>query len=130
MSPPRPALAPLLFGPYRPSRLRRGDRATCLYRDGTVIVTSLAETRLGPWPRCRLHSTGGGSGLLVNRELARAVRRESAVSVCHWWGMSRLAVWHWRRALGVPELNEARQLNRRPEKRRYRIVLQPADGAA
>jgi hypothetical protein len=39
--------------------------------------------------------------LLVDEELARAIRHESAVAVAHWWGVSRAAVIHWRKALGV-----------------------------
>src|SRR5262245_3946949 len=77
----------LLFGPFTPPRLKRGDRATCLYRDCTVVITSISAGRI-PWPRCRaLGSTGGGSGLLVDEELARAVRSESAAAIKHWWGV-------------------------------------------
>lgn len=41
----------LLHGPYTPPPLRRGDKATCLFRDGDVIVTSWSGARI-PWPRC------------------------------------------------------------------------------
>src|SRR5262249_8124691 len=44
---------------------------------------------------------GGGSGLLVDDELARAVRNESAAAVMSWWTASQRAGYHWRRALGV-----------------------------
>src|SRR5262249_46653244 len=55
-----------------------------------------------PWPRCRLlGGNGGGSGLLVDEELARAVRNESAAAIMHCWGASMTAVYHWRTALGV-----------------------------
>jgi hypothetical protein len=61
----------LLFGPYRPPALQRGDRATCLFRDGDAVVTSWTDARIS-WPRCRAEGThGGGSGLLVDEELAR-----------------------------------------------------------
>src|SRR5262245_41954809 len=54
----------------------QGDRTTCLCRDGTVVITSWSAAR-SAWPRCRLLDThGGGSGLLVDEELARAVRTE------------------------------------------------------
>jgi hypothetical protein len=33
----------LLHGPDRPPRLRKGDRAFCLYRDADVVVTSWTE---------------------------------------------------------------------------------------
>jgi hypothetical protein len=91
----------LLFGPYQPPRLERGDRAYCLYRDTIVVVTSWTDAPI-PWPRCRaLDSPGGGSGLLVDDELARAVRSESAAAVMFWRGASASAVNDWRMALGV-----------------------------
>jgi hypothetical protein len=30
----------LLFGPYRPPKLHKGDRAFCLLRDSDVVITS------------------------------------------------------------------------------------------
>src|SRR5262245_26109787 len=79
----------LLFGPYQAPALRQGDRAFCLLRDCDVVITSWSSGRI-PWPRCRpvdgYH--GGGWGLLLDEELARAVRHESAAAVCHWWGAS------------------------------------------
>src|SRR5262249_25100013 len=55
-----------------------------------------------PWPRCRrADGSGGGSGLLVEEELARAVRRESSLAIRHWFGVSPRTVWCWRKALGV-----------------------------
>src|SRR5262245_63475227 len=86
----------LLFGPYRAPPLKRGDRATCLFRDREVVVTGWTDARI-PWPRCRTvaHHRGGGAGLLVDEELARAVRHEAAAAVMHWWGASvrRVAAW-------------------------------------
>src|SRR3712207_3633587 len=91
----------LLFGPYKAPPLRRGDRAFCLFRDCDVVVTSWTDAPI-PWPRCRaLDGPGGGSGLLVDEELARVVRHEAAAAVRYWWGASEGAVWRWRRALGV-----------------------------
>src|SRR5262245_35878397 len=95
----------LLHGPSRPPPLRRGDRAFCLARDCEVIVTSWTDARI-PWPRCRaLGTRGGGSGLLVEDELARAIRCESAAAVMHWWGVTVRVVWRWRRALGATRTN-------------------------
>jgi hypothetical protein len=66
-----------------------------------VTVTSWTSAPI-PWPRCcRPGTHGGGSGLLVTEELARAVRTESAAAVCYWWGVSEGVVWRWRKALGV-----------------------------
>ena len=96
----------LHHGPYAPPALRRGDRATCLVRDGDVIITGWSDGRI-PWPRCRRPgSHGGGSGLLVDEELARAIRLESSLAIQHWWGVDVSVVWRWRKALGVPRFNE------------------------
>src|SRR5262245_66336696 len=94
----------LLFGPYTPPKLKRGDRAGCLVRDCTVVITSISAGRI-PWPRCRALDSRGGSGLLVEEELARAVRSESAAALKFWWGVSTKAVWHWRKALGVGRMD-------------------------
>jgi hypothetical protein len=96
----------LLHGPYTAPGLRRGDKATCLLRDGEVLITGWSDARIS-WPRCRLPGThGGGSGLLVEDELARAVRSESSLAIQHWWGVNFRTVWCWRKALGVPPYNE------------------------
>ena len=39
----------LLFGPYKSPALRRGDRATCLYRDCDVRITGWTDARTS-WP--------------------------------------------------------------------------------
>jgi hypothetical protein len=91
----------LLYPPYKSPRLKRGDRAHCLFRGGTVVITGWSDARI-PWPRCRaIDSTWGGSGLLVDEELARAVRREAAAAVMWWWRASGRAVFNWRKAMGV-----------------------------
>jgi hypothetical protein len=94
----------LLFGPYRPPRLRRGDRATCLYKDCDVAITGWTDARIS-WPRGLPLGTKGHPSLLVDEELARAIRHESAAALRHWWGVSALLVWKWRRVLGVDRLN-------------------------
>ncbi|HMC66420.1 MAG TPA: hypothetical protein VKI65_15910 [Gemmataceae bacterium] len=91
----------LLFGPYKPPTLRRGQRAFCLARDCDVVITGWTAARI-LWPRCRAFGThGGGSGILVDTELARAVRHESAAAVRYWWGVGTKTIAWWRRALGV-----------------------------
>jgi len=93
--------ARLRLGPDGAPPLKRGDRTICLYGDGTVLITSWSDARI-PRPRCRaLDSTGGGPGLLVDEELARAVRHEAVAAVNFWWEASETAVQNWRRALGV-----------------------------
>src|SRR5262245_47396880 len=96
----------LHFSPYRPPPLRRGDRAFCLFRDRQVLITGWSDARI-PWPRCRAIGIRGGSGLLVDEVLARAVRNESAAAVRYWWGASITAVYHWRQALGVTRTSNA-----------------------
>jgi hypothetical protein len=95
----------LHHGPYTPPALQRGDPAVCRYRDAGVIVTSWSDAPI-PWPRCQVPGQRGGSGLLVDAELARAVRYESAQAVRYWWGASASAVRNWRRTLGVERFNE------------------------
>jgi hypothetical protein len=96
----------LLHGPYRPPRLRVGARTDCNVR-GTVVITSWADARIS-WPRCRPLEGKGHPSLLVDDELARAVRTEAAAAVCHWWGVSQGVVVRWRKALGVNRLNNPR----------------------
>jgi hypothetical protein len=66
----------LLHGPYHPPLLRVGERASCLFKDCTVVVTTWTDART-PWPRCV--PVGGRShpSLLVDEELARAGRAVS-----------------------------------------------------
>jgi hypothetical protein len=97
----------LLFGPYRPTRLRPGDRATCLLRDCTAVITSITGAPI-PWPRCRALGGGrGGSGPWLGGDLEAAVRQESAAAVRFWWRLSVSTVWKMRKALGVTRTNNA-----------------------
>jgi hypothetical protein len=43
----------------------------------------------------------GRTSLVLFKDLARAVRRESEVAICHWWGVCPTTVWKWRKALGI-----------------------------
>src|SRR5262245_50859318 len=95
-----PAAARLIAGPYHPPALRVGARVFCHPRNSAVVVTSITDARL-PWPRCRAIGIRGGSGLLVDDELLRAIRTEAAVAVAHWWGVPQTRVTTWRRALGA-----------------------------
>lgn len=86
----------LLFGPYHPPRLKRGSRAFCFARDCDVVVTSWTAARIS-WPRCvAVGSSGGGSGILVDEGLARAIRNESALAIRFWWGVNVKTVAWWR----------------------------------
>jgi hypothetical protein len=78
-----------------------GDRAMCLYRDTEVVIFDWSMAPI-PWPCCYVFGTrAAGQGLLVEDELARAIRHESAMAVEYWWGISRKTVNKWRHALGV-----------------------------
>ncbi len=90
----------LLHGPYRPPALRVGGRAHCLHRDREVVVTGWTDAPIS-WPRCLPVGGKGHPSLLVDDELARALRLESAAAVGHWWGMSPGVVSRWRKAAGV-----------------------------
>jgi hypothetical protein len=46
-APPDPVQ--LLFGPYTPPPLKKGERTHCLYRDALVVVTSWSDGRIS-WP--------------------------------------------------------------------------------
>lgn len=94
----------LLFGPYRPPCLKRGDRAFCLYRDDLVVITGWSDAPI-PWPLCRRLDPPGGVGLFIDDELARAVSHEAALVVAHWWGVERSAVGRWRKALGIGRMD-------------------------
>lgn len=54
-----------------------------------------------PWPRVQPVGQRGGCGLLVNEELARAIRTESAAALkCH-FGASQTTIWAWRKCFEV-----------------------------
>jgi hypothetical protein len=77
----------LLHGPYRAPRLHVRDRATCHYRDCLVVVTAWTDAPIS-WPRALPVGERGHPSLVVNEELARAIRSESSPAVRYWWGMS------------------------------------------
>jgi hypothetical protein len=89
----------LLHAPYKPPRLKRGDRATCLFRDCDVVITSWNDARIS-WPLCR-GPNRGKPGILVDDELLRAIRTESALAIKYWFGVSTTTVWSWRKAFGI-----------------------------
>ena len=109
----------LHFGPYRMPRCRVGGRLVCQVR-GKVAVHALSNGRI-QWP---LTKAGGHLVLVVCGGLAKAVRRESALAIRHWWGASAWAVWQWRKALGVPATTESTSRLRRE------YALEPAITAA
>src|SRR5580692_10451933 len=120
-----PAITDLIAGPYLPPQLKKGDRAFCHYRDCDVIITGWSNARI-PWPRCRAIGAGSGPGLLIDEELERAIRTESAIALKHWFGVSTKAVWNWRRSFGIGQWGT--QGSRRLHKRTVQIVIKTLKG--
>jgi hypothetical protein len=91
------------LGTYPTPRFRYGRTVRCEVR-GEVEVVGLHEAPI-PWP---VGKKGRARSLVVYKDLARAVRRESEVAVAHHWGMGVTAVRKWRKALGVERVNEGK----------------------
>lgn len=92
----------LLHGPYVPPAARRGDLLRCEYRGGDVRVGGMTDAPI-QWPRAL--KTGKASPIVCG-DLARAIRCESELAVAYHWGVGVVTVWKWRKALGVPQVNE------------------------
>ena len=90
-----------LLGTYRTPRFRYGRTVGCAVR-GEVEVVGLHEAPI-PWP---VGKRGRARSLVVFKDLARAVRRESEVAVAHHWGVDKQTVGKWRKALGVGRVTE------------------------
>jgi hypothetical protein len=82
----------------------RGTAPGSYPTDKDVIITNMSAARI-PWPLCK-PAGRAHPGLLVDDELARAIRCESSLALQYWWGASQRVVWCWRKALGVPRHNE------------------------
>ncbi len=91
---------PTLIGKYYAPVLERGQTVTCLYRKRKCVVTTMSAAPI-PWPRVQPQGERGGSGLLVNAALVRAIKTESAEALKRWFGVSTGVVWKWRKAFGV-----------------------------
>ena len=76
---------------------------------GKVKICGMSDSRM-PWPLCKVHRW---LVPVVNKGLARAVRRESEQAVAHWWGIGHWSVWQWRKALCVGATTEGTSRLRR-----------------
>lgn len=94
----------LLYGPYRAPPIRVGDRATCLRRDCDVKVTGWTDAPIS-WPEGVPVEGRSAPSIVLEEELARAVRMEAAAAIRYWWGVSVGVVWRWRKALGVGRMD-------------------------
>lgn len=103
-----PLSAGLLHGPYRPPKVRVGDRLFCALRGRELTVVDWSDGPV-PWPRARI---GANLSLILYGDLVKAVRVESMAAIAWAWGVSTASVMRWRHALKVPEHNEGtRALN-------------------
>jgi hypothetical protein len=91
----------LLHGRYKPPRCRIGCKLFCELR-GWVTVRGMSAGRIA-WPRTKVKRAWA---FILCGDLARAVRRESAIAICHWWGVTPQTLTVWRKALEVPPVNE------------------------
>jgi hypothetical protein len=85
---------PLLFGPYSMPPFRDGDAVIDEAR-GEVVVCGLSSAPI-PWPLYR--PLGPRPVPVLCGVLADAVRREPALAVASWWGVSHSTVAAWRKA--------------------------------
>ena len=85
-----------LLGKYRTPRFRRGQRVRCLVR-GEMVITGMTDAPI-PWPIGKGYR--GRHSLIVYKDLAKAIRRESNQAISHWWGVDLQTVTRWRRSLG------------------------------
>jgi len=70
------------------AELEVGDRVLCLYRDAEVVIYDWSLPPI-PWPLCyHADSRGMSKGLLVDEELARAVRQNQAWHFGDWCNSS------------------------------------------
>jgi hypothetical protein len=92
----------LLLGKYRTPRFRYGRKVLCEV-PGEVTIVGLTDAPI-PWPVGK-----GGRGrhsLVVFKDLAKAIRRESNQAICHSWRVTPQTVSKWRRLLGVERATE------------------------
>lgn len=85
-----------LLAAYKTPRFKYGQIVVCEMR-GEVEIVGLNDGKI-PWP---IGKKGRAKGLILYRDLVRAVRRESNQAVAYWWGVSGQTVTKWRHALQV-----------------------------
>jgi hypothetical protein len=86
-----------LLGTYKTPRFRYGRKVFCEVR-GEVTICGLSDAPI-PWPIGKRGRSR--NSLVVFKDLAKAVRRESNQAVAYWWGVTPQTVSKWRKALGV-----------------------------
>ena len=91
-----------LLGTYRTPRFRYGSKVLCEVR-GEMVITDLSDAPI-PWPIGRRGRER--PSLVVFKDLAKALRRESNQAICHSWGIRPQTVSKWRKALGIGPITE------------------------
>lgn len=112
----------LFFGPYAAPPFEYGKVLECAIR-GSVIACGLSSGRI-PWPIGKRHRGARGRFLIVTEDLERAIRRESAIAIGYWWGVSQFSVSEWRKELGVGLTTEGTR------RLRQDYAMEPAGQAA
>jgi hypothetical protein len=92
----------LIAGPYRTPTCRPGGRFACVV-NGDRQIMGITDALI-PWPYA--FAQARVRQLFVSGDLERAIRTESRMAVAHHWGVSTAQVESWRRALGVPRMNQ------------------------
>src|ERR1700722_12473206 len=85
-----------LLGKYTTPRFRHGQVVTCEVR-GEVRIVGLTDAPI-PWP---IAVRGRARSPVIFKGLARAIRREAGVALCHHFGLTPQTITKWRKALGV-----------------------------
>jgi hypothetical protein len=101
---------PKLLGKYRTPKFRVGDLVNCARR-GNVRITCVSDAPI-PWPIGQTLPKGRGRALILYGDLAKAVKRESAEAIMHWFGVKANTVWQWRKTLGCRNTTPARRRSR------------------
>jgi transposase-like protein len=91
-----------LLGKYRTPQFRIGRIVFCEVR-GEMVITGMTDAPI-LWPVGRRGRER--PSLVVYKDLAKAIRRESNQAVAHWWGVHPQTVTKWRRLLGVERATE------------------------
>jgi hypothetical protein len=97
---------------YRTPTFRYGQVVGCA-RFGDVRIVKLSAGPI-PWPiGQRVDRPATKPTMILYADLARAVRRESSLTVQRTFGVGPTSVWQRRKALGVPANNEGTMARRR-----------------
>jgi hypothetical protein len=97
-------LKPLLAHLYREYRTPRFSYGSVVMDDvrGWVTIVGMTDAPI-PWP---IGKRGRAKSPVVYGALTRAIRSEPAIAVARAWGLTAQTITKWRKALGVPAMNQ------------------------